>query len=369
MILVKVTEFYQEELAKRGYGSDPAQQGAIDRLQRCQDDWVGYKEIRSSKLSKIMRFPALPRGVYLWGGVGRGKSFLMDCFYEAVQVEKKTRLHFHEFMREVHRELHELRGRSDPLDELGKRIAKRYRLICFDEFHVSDVADAMMLYKLLDALYKNRVQFVMTSNYRPDLLYPDGLHRDRILPAIALLQSNMDILNVDAGIDYRKKVMEQVKAYHTPLNDVTQQEMTQAFEHMAESHDEQDPTLHIENRNIQALRRAGGVVWFDFKDLCGGPRSQNDYLEIASQFHTVLLSNVPYMPPKMSSEARRFTWLVDVFYDHRVKLIIAAEVDADQLYTEGQMANEFHRTVSRIVEMQSKEYLESPRRDVDTSLT
>ena len=215
---VTVTEYYKVELARRGYGSDPAQQAAIDRLQACQDRWADYKEIRSGNIAKLMRFPELPRGVYMWGGVGRCKSFLMDCFYDAVQVEKKTRLHFHEFMREVHRELQDLRGRADPLDELGKRIAKRYRLICFDEFHVSDVADAMILYRLLDALFKNRVQFVMTSNYRPDLLYPDGLHRDRVLPAIALLEAKLDILNVDAGIDYRKKVMEQVKAYHTPLS-------------------------------------------------------------------------------------------------------------------------------------------------------
>lgn len=366
---LKVTEFYREELAKRGYGSDAAQQAAIDRLQKCQDEWLSYKEVRSGKLAKMMRFPELPRGVYMWGGVGRGKSFLMDCFYEAAPVEKKTRLHFHEFMREVHRELQELRGRADPLEELGKRIAKRFRLICFDEFHVSDVADAMILYKLLDSLFKHRVQFVMTSNYRPDLLYPDGLHRDRILPAIALLQEKLDIMNVDAGIDYRKKVMEQVKAYHTPLSEAVNAEITNTFNQLAEAHDEQDPTLHIENRKIKAIRRAGGVVWFDFQTLCCGPRSQNDYLEIASLFHTVILSDVPYMPPKMASEARRFTWLIDVFYDHKVKLIISAEVEADQLYTEGQMANEFHRTVSRIIEMQSKEYLEAPRRVVDTSLT
>ncbi len=366
---MKVTEFYQQELAKRGYGSDAAQQAAIDRLQRCQSEWLSYKEVRSSKLAKIMRFPDLPRGVYMWGGVGRGKSFLMDCFYESSPVEKKTRLHFHEFMREVHRELQELRGKANPLDILGKNIAKRYRLICFDEFHVSDVADAMILYKLLDSLFKNRVQFVMTSNYRPDLLYPDGLHRDRILPAIALLQEKLDIMNVDAGVDYRQKVMEQVKAYYSPLGPETSATMSKVFESVAEAHDEQDPTLHIEAREIRAVRRAGGVAWFDFKTLCGGPRSQNDYLEIANLFHTVLLSEVPYMPPKMASEARRFTWLIDVFYDHKVKLIISAEVAAELLYTEGQMANEFHRTVSRIIEMQSKEYLEAPRRIVDTRLT
>ena len=366
---MKVTEFYKQELVKRGYGSDAAQQAAIDRLQVCQNEWLSYKEVRSGKLAKMVRFPDLPRGVYMWGGVGRGKSFLMDCFYEASPVEKKTRLHFHEFMREVHRELQELRGKADPLEILGKNIAKKYRLICFDEFHVSDVADAMILYKLLDSLFKNRVQFVMTSNYRPDLLYPDGLHRDRILPAIALLQEKLDIMNVDAGIDYRQKAMEQVQAYYTPLGSETAATMDAVFNTVAEAHDEEDPTLHIEAREIKAIRRAGGVAWFNFKTLCGGPRSQNDYLEISNLFHTVLLSEVPYMPPKMASEARRFTWLIDVFYDHKVKLIISAEVEAEKLYTEGPMANEFHRTVSRIVEMQSKEYLEAPRRIVDTSLT
>jgi len=366
---MKVTQFYEQELAKRGYTSDSAQQTAIDRLQRCQDEWLAYKEVRSGKIAKMVRFPDLPRGVYLWGGVGRGKSFLMDCFYAASPLEKKTRLHFHEFMREVHRELQDLRGKADPLDILGKNIAKKYRLICFDEFHVSDVADAMILYKLLDALFKNRVQFVMTSNYRPDLLYPDGLHRDRILPAIALLQDKLDILNVDAGLDYRQKAMEQVQAYYTPLGEATAQKMDSVFTNVAEAQDEEDPTLHIEQREIRAVRRAGGVAWFSFKTLCGGPRSQNDYLEIANLFHTVLLSDVPYMPPKMASEARRFTWLIDVFYDHKVKLIMSAAVEPEQLYTEGPMANEFHRTVSRIVEMQSKEYLEAPRRIVQTQLT
>ena len=366
---MKVTQFYEQELAKRGYKSDPAQQTAIDRLQRCQDEWLAYKEVRSGKIAKMVRFPDLPRGVYLWGGVGRGKSFLMDCFYAASPLEKKTRLHFHEFMREVHRELQDLRGKADPLDILGKNIAKKYRLICFDEFHVSDVADAMILYKLLDALFKNRVQFVMTSNYRPDLLYPDGLHRDRILPAIALLQEKLDILNVDAGLDYRQKAMEQVQAYYTPLGEATAQKMDSVFTNVAEAHDEEDPTLHIEQREIRAVRCAGGVAWFSFKTLCGGPRSQNDYLEIANLFHTVLLSDVPYMPPKMASEARRFTWLIDVFYDHKVKLIMSAAVEPEELYTEGPMANEFHRTVSRIVEMQSKEYLEAPRRVVNTQLT
>ncbi len=365
---MNVQETYLQELKARGYRPDEAQQRAVDRLQRCYDEWVAYKARRSNALRKMLVRPDLPRGVYMWGGVGRGKSFLMDAFYSCVPLVRKTRLHFHEFMREVHRQLEELRGRADPLDELARRIAKRYRLICFDEFHVSDVADAMILHRLLDQLFANGVQFVMTSNYRPDLLYPDGLHRDRVLPAIALLQEKLDVLNVDAGVDYRKRAMEQVQAYYTPLGAKANSALRDAFTAVAGVSDE-SPVLRIEHREIRAARKAGGVVWFDFATLCGGPRSQNDYLEIASRFHTVILADVPKMTPRMASEARRFTWLIDVFYDHKVKLLMSAEVPADELYTEGQMANEFQRTVSRIVEMQSREYLEAPRREVDTSLT
>jgi cell division protein ZapE len=304
----------------------------------------------------------------MFGGVGRGKSFLMDCFFQAVPLTRKTRLHFHEFMREVHRELQELKGIQDPLEELGKRIARRFRLICFDEFHVADVTDAMILHRLLDSMFRNRVSIVTTSNFHPDGLYPNGLHRDRILPAIELLKANLEVINVDNGTDYRQRSLEHVELYHTPLNESTEQALTEAFESLAEARDE-DPVLHIEHREIRSRRRAGGVVWFDFSVLCGGPRSQNDYLELATQFHTVILSNVPAMPPKLASEARRFTLLVDVLYDRRCKLIISAAVPAEQLYTEGPLAHEFPRTVSRLQEMQSKEYLELERRNVDTSLT
>jgi cell division protein ZapE len=304
----------------------------------------------------------------MYGGVGRGKSFLMDCFFQAVPLTRKTRLHFHEFMREVHRELQELKGTVNPLDELGRRIARRFRLICFDEFFVADVTDAMILHRLLDALFANRVSIVTTSNFHPDGLYPNGLHRDRILPAIELLKARLEVVNVDAGTDYRQFTLEQLEMYHSPLSDAAEAAMAQAFDQLAEARDE-GPVLQIESRSLRALRRAGGVVWFDFKTLCGGPRSQNDYLEIASRFHTVLLSGVPAMSPRMASEARRFTWLVDVLYDRRVTLILSAEVPAEQLYTEGALAHEFPRTASRLREMQSAEYVALARREVDTSLT
>ena len=366
--MTTVTELYHQTLAERDYTADPTQLRAMTALQRYQDEWADYKARRSNAVTKLLVRPPLPRGVYMFGGVGRGKSFLMDCFFQAVPLTRKTRLHFHEFMREVHRELQELKGIQDPLEELGKRIARRFRLICFDEFHVADVTDAMILYRLLDALFRHRVSIVTTSNFHPDGLYPNGLHRDRILPAIELLKQHLEVINVDNGTDYRQRSLEHVELYHTPLNADTEQALTAAFESLAEARDE-DPLLHIEHREIRSRRRAGGVVWFDFSELCGGPRSQNDYLELATQFHTLILSNVPAMPPRLASEARRFTLLVDVLYDRRVKLIISAAVPAEQLYTEGPLAHEFPRTVSRLQEMQSKEYLELERREVDTRLT
>jgi cell division protein ZapE len=363
-----VPEQYQRELEERGYRSDPAQLRAVESLDRCAREWGEFKEQRSNVFKKLINRPQIPRGVYMYGGVGRGKSFLMDCFYTAVPIVRKTRLHFHEFMREVHRELAELQGTVNPLDELGERIAKRYRLVCFDEFHVADITDAMILHRLLDALFDNGVGFVTTSNFKPADLYPNGLHRDRVLPAIALLNEKLEVISVDAGVDYRRRAMEQVELYHTPLDQAADEQMNRAFTRLAESHDE-DPVLHIEAREIRARRKAGGVVWFDFRTLCGGPRSHNDYLEIATQFHTVLLSDVPQMQVRMASEARRFTWLIDVLYDRRVKLVVSAQVSPEALYTEGPLAHEFPRTVSRLNEMQSADYLALEHRTVDTRLT
>jgi cell division protein ZapE len=352
-----------QALAARGYTLDAAQQAAADRLQQLFEAWSEYKARRGNAVTKLLRRPPIPRGVYLWGGVGRGKSFLMDAFFADVPLIRKTRLHFHEFMRGVHRELDELKGTENPLDAVAARIARRHRLICFDEFHVSDIADAMILHRLLARLFDLGVGFVMTSNYPPDGLYPDGLHRDRILPAIELIKERLDVLRVDAGIDYRQRAMERIDAYLTPLGPESEASLTEAFDRIAEA-DDDDPVLLIEARRIRARRRAGGVVWFDFAVLCGGPRSQNDYLEIASQFHTVLLSSVPQMSAGQASEARRFTWLVDVLYDHRVNLIMSAAVAPDDLYIAGALSNEFQRTASRLIEMQSREYLDAPRRAV-----
>jgi cell division protein ZapE len=354
---------FDQALAARGFEADPSQRQAAQRLQRLYDEWVDYKSHRSNAVSRLLVRPPIPRGVYLWGGVGRGKSFLMDCFFGAVPVVRKTRVHFHEFMRDVHRQLQEVRGETEPLDLVGLKLARRSRLICFDEFQVSDIADAMILHRLLARLFDLRVGFVMTSNDAPDQLYPDGLHRDRLLPAIELLKERLDVVQVDAGVDYRLRAMRDVDVYVTPLGESADRSLEAAFDRIAEVADE-PPQLRIEGRTIEARRRAGGIVWFEFSELCGGPRSYNDYLEIAAQFHTVLLSNVPRLGAAQSSEARRLTWLVDILYDRGVKLIVSAEAAPAELIRGGQMLHEFQRTASRLIEMQSREYSEAPKRAV-----
>jgi cell division protein ZapE len=363
-----VVAAYHDALRARGYAPDPAQLLAIEALQRLADHCEGYERALGGLLSRWIRRPVPPRGLWLWGGVGRGKSFLMDCFHQGVAVQGKTRIHFHEFMRGVHRELEALKGRVDPLDELARRVALRHRLILFDEFHVSDIADAMILERLMRALFAQGVCFVMTSNYQPDQLYPEGLHRERVLPAIELIKAHCDILQVDAGTDYRRLAFEQIEAYHQPLGPGASEAIREAWERLAEGAEE-SPELDIENRRLRALHRAGGVIWFDFETLCNGPRSQNDYLEIAQRFHTVLLSDVPRMSAGMASAARRFVWLIDVLYDQRVKLVMTAQCAPEALYTSGVLSGEFHRTVSRIIEMQSREYLEAPRRGLAGGLT
>lgn len=356
-----IHEAYQAELTRRGYQADEDQLAAVALLEELAEHFATYKSSRSNAFKRLIHHPDVPSGVWFWGGVGRGKSFIMDCFFEAVPVKRKIRVHFHEFMREIHRELTELRHQADPLDIVAAHVASRARLICFDEFHISDIADAMILERLLRALFKHGLCLVATSNYEPDRLYPDGLHRDRILPAIALLKQHVAIVRIDAGEDYRRRSLDQVDVYMHPVDVSSEERMKRSFEALAERADD-NPEMSIENRKIRALRRAGGVIWFDFETLCGGPRSQNDYLEIASRFHTVLVSGIPAMSAAMSSEARRFTWLIDIFYDQKVKVFLSAQVEPEALYTHGQLANEFQRTVSRILEMQSKEYLHAPKR-------
>lgn len=347
-------------IEQMGYVADAAQKAAAESLQRLYSDLLSFKVQRSSTLKRLLSPPVPPRGIYFWGGVGRGKSFLMDCFFNAVPYRRKRRIHFHAFMQQIHRELESFKGEADPMLKVAERIASEVRLLCFDEFHVSDIADAMILKRLLDGLFERGVILVMTSNYPPEKLYPNGLQRENFLPTIALLQNRLEIIEVDAGIDYRLRTLEQVEIYHHPADEAAEKKMLDYFRLVAGEEGRKGGCIEILGRDIETRRRGGGVIWFDFKTLCGGPRSQNDYLEIARTWHTVLLSRIPRMTMHQASEARRFTWLVDVFYDHKVKLIATADCPPEELYVEGTQASEFFRTVSRLTEMRSRDYLAQP---------
>ena len=352
-----VVALYRVSLERRGFVSDPAQWRAVERLQRLYAEWSDYKARRSNALKRLLVKPPLPKGVYLWGPVGGGKSFLMDAFFLCVPLVRKRRVHFHHFMREVHRELDELKGTEDPIAQVAARTARRYRLVCFDEFHVSDIADAMILGRFLEQAMERGVEFVMTSNYAPEQLYPNGLQRERFLPAIELIQARLDVVAVDNGTDYRRLKMEKLKVYHVG----TEAPLEKIFAEVKDVEEEHQP-LDVEGRVIRYRKRAGGLVWFDFAELCRGPRSYADYVDLARRFHTVMLSGVPRMSAKESDAARRFTWLVDVFYDDKVNLVVSAEAEPEQLFSVGEHAAEFQRTVSRLHEMQSVEYLRTERR-------
>ncbi len=347
------------ELDRRRIDLDTNQLRALDRLQRLYDDLVEFRNARLSLLRRWFRPPVPPRGVYLWGGVGRGKSFLMDAFYAAVPLRRKTRVHFHAFMKGVHDEMRTLTREEDPLATVAARIARRHRLICFDEFHVSDVADAMILGRLMTALFGHGTVFVLTSNYRPDDLYPNGLQRQKLLPTIALLKQWLDVVEVDGDTDYRLRELEQAAAYYVTPPGAADARLAALFERMRPGPDE-DPRLTVDSRVLKAKKRAGSLVWFAFATLCEGPRSQIDYLELARRFSVIVVSDVPRLSPDMSNAARRFTWLIDVFYDHRVKLLVSAEVAAGDLYREGPNSRDFARTVSRLTEMRTREYMALP---------
>jgi cell division protein ZapE len=356
-----VVALYEEHLGKRGFVDDPAQRRAVERLQRLYEEWSAYKKKRSNALTRLLVHPDVPKGVYLWGPVGRGKSFLMDAFFLCVPLVRKRRVHFHHFMREIHRELDELRGTEDPIAAVAEKVSRSYRLICFDEFHVSDIADAMILGRFLEQVMDRGVEFVMTSNYPPDGLYPNGLQRERFQPAIELLKRRLDVVSVDNGTDYRRLKMEKLQVYHVKGDSGSDSPLAGIFDELRDVEEEHHP-LDVEGRTIPYRKRAGALVWFDFEVLCGGARSYADYVDLAKRFHTVMLSNVPRLSARESDAARRFTWLVDIFYDDKVNLIVSAEAEPEQLFTAGENAAEFQRTVSRLYEMQSVAYLQTERR-------
>jgi len=356
-----VREAYEAALGQRGFKADAAQLKAIERLQRLYAELLDFKARRRNRLRKLLIHPDLPRSVYLWGGVGRGKSFIMDAFFDALPYRRKRRVHFHAFMQDIHAQMRAHKSEPDPLSRVADILAVQVRLLCFDEFHVSDIADAMILGRLMQALFERGVVFVMTSNYPPDGLYPNGLQRQNFVPTIELIKRQFDVIEVDDGIDYRMRSLERMQLYIVPPGELADTQLSAHFEEIACGPGVPAELLVLE-RTIPARLIAPGVVWFDFSELCGGPRSQNDYLEIAREYHTVLLSNVPQMAREQANEARRFTWLIDVLYDCRVKLILSAQVGAHMLYREGPNAQEFPRTVSRLIEMRTREYLAEPHR-------
>ncbi|MCQ4278682.1 cell division protein ZapE [Pseudomonas stutzeri] len=359
-------ERYQADLKRPDFFHDAAQETAVRHLQRLYDDLVADDRTKTGLMGKLFgkKHQEPVKGLYFWGGVGRGKTYLVDTFFDALPFEEKTRTHFHRFMKRVHEEMRTLKGEKNPLTIIGKRFADESRVICFDEFFVSDITDAMILATLLEELFKNGVSLVATSNIVPDGLYKDGLQRARFLPAIELLKKHTEIVNVDSGIDYRLRALEQAELYHFPLDAEAEQSLEKSFRSLLpeQCRIQENEALMIENREIVARKVASGVAWFEFRELCDGPRSQNDYIELGKIFDAVLVSNIERMDVSKDDMARRFINMVDEFYDRNVKLILSAEVELKDLYAGGRLEFEFQRTLSRLLEMQSHEYLARPHK-------
>lgn len=369
-------ERYRADLEREGFQYDAAQERAVKHLQRLHDDLINTPRralapasADSGLKTRVARLfgkreettqrAEVPdvQGLYFWGGVGRGKTYLVDTFYEALPFSDKMRTHFHRFMQRVHNELEHYKGEKNPLTLIAGKFASEARVICFDEFFVKDITDAMILANLLEALFARGVVLVATSNIVPDELYKDGLQRARFLPAIDLLKRHCEVVNVDSGIDYRLRALEHVTLFHAPLGDEAERHLARSFREVAGAEGESQVPIEINHRVLTARRLHEDVVWFEFATLCDGPRSQNDYIELAREFHTVLLANVPQMGRGSDDQARRFINLVDEFYDRGVKLLMSAAVPIESLYPEGSLTFEFERTLSRLQEMQSREYL------------
>jgi cell division protein ZapE len=359
---MQLTHHYRRALEEHGFAPDSAQLDAVDALERVRAELMA-KDSRARLMPGIFgmvrrrRTVAPVRGAYLWGGVGRGKTFVMDLFFESLPFERKLRQHFHRMMYHVHSRLRRLSNREDPLEIVGAELAARARIICFDEFFVSDIADAMILGRLLDTLFARGVALIATSNIPPDELYLDGLQRQQFLPAIELLKQHTEVVEVAGDTDYRLRVLEQAEIYHAPLEEAAARNLTTYFERIAPETGTRGQPMEVHGRDIPTIRRADGIAWFDFAALCDGPRSQDDYIEIARSFQTVIVSDIPVLDTTRENEARRFVALIDEFYDRRVKLIISAAAPIDSLYTGTRLVREFERTRSRLREMQSHSYL------------
>lgn len=361
-------EWYWHFQQRPDFEPDTDQFRVLAELERLFNDLEEYRQYRAGRLNRLVtslgggRQP--PRGMYIWGGVGRGKSLMMDAFYKVSRHRRKRRVHFHEFMREVHARMAGLSGTEDPLEAISSDIARDLRLLCFDEFHVSDIADAMILGRLLELVIAKGVVLVMTSNYPPDGLYPNGLQRARFLPAIEVLNRSLDVLSLGHGTDHRRRILESHRLWHVPPGEGGDGELAAVFDAVTKAAFETGGALQVNGRPIAFRQRAKGVVWFDFQPLIGDARSQGDYLELAAGYHTVLISGIPLLQPEQTDVIRRLTWLVDVFYDKGVRLAVSAESQPEDLVVAAPGAtgagvmvrNEFARTASRLREMQSRAY-------------
>jgi cell division protein ZapE len=355
-------EKYQDDLSLIDFQYDEAQENAVKELQRLYDELTQPQKKKTWRVSLKATFgrsqhsPAI-QGIYFWGGVGRGKTYLVDTFYDCLPFDKKMRVHFHRFMQRIHHELQQLKNQEDPLKIIAKKIASETRIICFDEFFVSDITDAMILGTLMEELFSYGIVLVATSNIEPDGLYKNGLQRARFLPAIDLINENTRVVNVDSGTDYRLRTLEQAEIYHYPLDDDAQKNLDMYFEKLAAETYESNTSITVEGREIKAMKKAESSIMFDFLAICDGPRSQTDYIELSRIYQNVLLANVTQMDETKDDIARRFIAMVDEFYERKVKLIISASVPPEELYVSGRLSFEFQRCLSRLQEMQSRDYL------------
>jgi cell division protein ZapE len=355
---------YRARVASGALAADAAQEKAAAALQRLYVDLVRAGEPPRGwrrAVAKLLGQRAAPkRGLYLWGGVGRGKTLMMDLFYGALPFDDKLRRHFHRFMADVHEHLKELGEREDPLELVADRIAAEARVICFDELVVTDIADAMILGTLFAALFERGVTLAATSNIEPSQLYRDGLQRQRFVPTIELLRKHCEVLHVDGAVDYRLRVLERADVYQSPNGPAADAHLAECFDAIAPDEGDHGGAIEVLGRRIDYVRAADGVIWFDFHAICDGPRSQDDYIELSRLYQTVLVSNVPRFDALLENPARRFIALVDEFYDRRVKLILSAAAPIPELYAGEKLRQDFQRTRSRLIEMQSRDYLASP---------
>lgn len=355
-------DLYQDALDNGGFRSDPAQLTAVEALDRLHQQLLQTGPSGGLLTRLVKRKPEVVRGLYMWGGVGRGKTWLMDLFYDALPFDNKLRLHFHRFMYHVHEDLVKRSDERDPLTSIARDWASRAKVLCFDEFFVSDIADAMLLGGLFQGLANNGVTLVATSNLRPDDLYKDGLQRARFLPAIELLKSCCDVLHLDSQVDYRLRILEQAEIYHAPLDEAAENQLAGYFAQINPGDCTQGQCIDINGRDFLNRCRGDGVIWFDFAELCDKPSAPSDYIEIARSFNTVLLSNIPVLSREHADQMRRFITLVDEFYDRGVKLIMSAAAPLDMLFRGDKQPFELARCKSRLIEMQSHDYLAMPHR-------